>query len=211
MKTAPACKRAERAFTRAEPDARRQSLVEACARVLARDGIGGASVRSIALEAGVSAGLVGHYFPGVDALIAATYVHTGARVDAALEAAVEAAGSKPRARLEAFVTASFAAPIADPELLATWIAFWSLVRVRPAIARLHDEQYGGFRGQLEVLLAGCAVPAVDLRRTAIAIAALVDGLWLELCLSPQEIAPAEAAAIARMALTRLISKAQAAG
>jgi TetR/AcrR family transcriptional regulator, transcriptional repressor of bet genes len=204
MTTAPA-------FRRAEPDARRLSLVEACARVLAREGIAGASVRSIALEAGVSAGLVGHYFPGVDALIAATYLHTGARVDAALAAAVGGAGLDPHARLEAFVTASFAAPIADPELLATWIAFWSLVRARPDIARLHDEQYGGFRNQLEALLAACAVPPVELRRTAIAIAALVDGLWLELCLSPQELTPAEAAAIARAALGRLIWTAPAAG
>jgi TetR/AcrR family transcriptional regulator, transcriptional repressor of bet genes len=205
VSTAPAFRRSERAYTRAEPDARRHSLVEACARVLAREGIAGASVRSIALEAGVSAGLVGHYFPGVDALVAATYVHTGARVDAALAAAVVSAGPAPRARLEAFVTASFAAPIADPELLATWIAFWSLVRARPDIARLHDEQYGGFRAQLEVLLAHCGVPTEELRTTAIAIAALVDGLWLELCLSPQEIAPTEAAAIARAALGRLIS------
>lgn len=197
------------AFRRSEPDARRLSLIEACARVLAREGIAGASVRTIAVEAGVSAGLVGHYFAGVDALIAATYAHTGARVDAALEAAVATAGKDPRFRLEAFVTASFAAPIADPELLATWIAFWSLVRARPEIAALHDEQYGGFRGQLEMLLADCGLPATALRRTAIAITALVDGLWLELCLSPRELAADEAAAIARDALAALTSPARA--
>ena len=199
------------AFRRSEPDARRLSLIEACARVLAREGIAGASVRTIAVEAGVSAGLVGHYFPGVDALIAATYAHTGARVDAALEAAVAAAGDDPRDRLEAYVTASFAAPIADPQLLATWIAFWSLVRARPEIAALHDEQYGGFRGKLEKLLADCGLPANALRRTAIAITALVDGLWLELCLSPHELAADEAAAIARDALARFTSTAPAAG
>lgn len=199
------------AFRRSEPDARRLSLIEACARVLAREGIAGASVRTIAVEAGVSAGLVGHYFAGVDALIAATYAHTGARVDAALAAAVRAAGEDPRARLEAFVTASFAAPIADPELLATWIAFWSLVRARPEIAALHDEQYGGFRGQLEMLLADCGLPATALRRTAIAITALVDGLWLELCLSPRELAADEAAAIARDALQKLTWTAPTAG
>ena len=199
------------AFRRSEPDARRLSLIEACARVLAREGIAGASVRTIAVEAGVSAGLVGHYFPGVDALIAATYAHTGARVDAALAAAVAAAGDDPRGRLEAFVTASFAAPIADPELLATWIAFWSLVRARPEIAALHDEQYGGFRAQLEGLLADCGLPTGQLRKTAIAITALVDGLWLELCLSPRELAADEAAAIARDALDRLTWTRPAAG
>ena len=95
------------AFKRAEPDARRQSLIEACAQVLAREGSSGASVRTIAVAAGVSPSLVGHYFGSVDALVAATYVQTGARVDAALEAALSEAGAEPRAQLEAFVTASF--------------------------------------------------------------------------------------------------------
>jgi DNA-binding transcriptional regulator YbjK len=199
------------AYRRSEPDARRLSLIEACARVLAREGIAGASVRTIAVEAGVSPGLVGHYFPGIDALIAATYAHTGARVDAALEAAVATAGNDPRARLEAFVTASFAAPIADPELLATWIAFWSLVRARPEIAALHDQQYGGFRGQLEGLLAATGLAQAELRPRAIELTALVDGLWLELCLSPQAFRADEAAAIARAALARIISPGQATG
>lgn len=196
---------AKPAFKRAEPDARRQSLIEACARVLAREGASGASVRTIALEARVSAGLVGHYFGSVDALVAATYVQTGAKVDAALEEALSAAGPDPRARLEAFVTASFQPPIADPQLLATWVAFWSLVRARAEIAGQHDAQYAGFRAKLETLLAACSTPEDQLRRAAIAISALVDGLWLELCLSPGCFTAAEASAIARAQLDALTS------
>src|SRR6185312_5387795 len=93
------------AFTRSEPDARRLSLIEATARVLAREGAAGASVRTIATEAGVSPGLVGHYFGGVDALVAATYARIGEQVSAALDAAIDAAGDDPRARLSAYVTA----------------------------------------------------------------------------------------------------------
>jgi AcrR family transcriptional regulator len=118
-------------------------------RVLARAGANGASVRAIAQEAGVSPGLVGHYFTGIDALIAETYTHVDAMVTRALDAAVAAAPPLPRARLEAFVTASFTAPIAQPALLATWIAFWSLVTSQPQIARQHDEQYAGYRARLE--------------------------------------------------------------
>jgi TetR/AcrR family transcriptional regulator, transcriptional repressor of bet genes len=193
------------AFRRIEPDERRASLIAACARVLAREGAAGASVRAIALEAGVSAGLVGHHFGGVDALIAATYAEVEAQVSAALDAAVAAAGPDPRARLEAYVSASLLSPIADSTLLSTWIAFWSLVRARPEIAHLHDEQYGRFRAGLETLLTEVGLPAPALRRIAIAITALVDGLWLELCLSPQTFAEGEAAAIAREGLAALIS------
>lgn len=193
------------AFTRAEPDARRQSLIEACARVLAREGAAGTSVRAVAQEAGVSPGLVGHYFGGIDAAIAATYAHVETQVSTALDAALAGAGSDPRARLEAYIIASFAPPIASGELLATWIAFWSLVRARPDIARQHDEQYAQFRARLEGLLADCGVPSARLRSAAIAATALVDGLWLELCLSPQTFTADEAGTIARQHLDSLIS------
>lgn len=199
------------AFRRSEPDARRADLIAATARVLAREGTGGASVRAIAVEAGVSPGLVGHYFAGIDALIAATYAHVEHTVSEALDAAVAAAGPDPRARLDAFVTASFSPPIASGELLATWTAFWSLVRSRDDIARQHDEQYAAFRARLEALLAECGLPAARLRHAAIAITALVDGLWLELCLSPEAFSADEADAIARSVLDALISTGRSAG
>jgi TetR/AcrR family transcriptional regulator, transcriptional repressor of bet genes len=56
------------AFHRADPDVRRQSLIAACARILAKRGGHGASVRTICAEAGVSPGLLRHYFDGIDAL-----------------------------------------------------------------------------------------------------------------------------------------------
>ncbi|WP_029937501.1 TetR family transcriptional regulator C-terminal domain-containing protein [Sphingomonas sp. UNC305MFCol5.2] len=192
------------AFTRAEPDARRQSLIEATARVLARDGAAGASVRAIALEAGVSPGLVAHHFGGVHALIAATYGHIGEQVSAALDAAVADAGEDPRARLSAYVAASFAPPIADRALLATWTAFWGLVIARGDVAALHDAQYAHYRTELEALLAACGLVAPATRRAAIAITALVDGLWLELCLSPTVLDAVEARAITEAQIAALL-------
>jgi len=192
------------AFTRAEPDARRLSLIEATARVLARDGASSASVRAIALEAGVSPGLVAHHFGGVDALIVATYRHVGDRVSAALDAAVAAAGNDPRARLSAYVAASFAPPIADRALLATWIAFWGLIIAQPAIAALHDAQYASYRGGLETLLAACELAPAARRHAAIAITALVDGLWLELCLSPRVLDAETARGIAEAQIAALL-------
>ncbi len=196
--------KAQPAFRRAEPDTRRLSLIAACARVLAREGASGASVRAIALEGGVSPGLVGHYFGGIDALIAATYAQVEGTVREALDLAVDAAGPDPRARLDAFVTASFAPPVASGELLATWIAFWSLVRSHPGIAAQHAQQYAAFRARLEALLGDCGLAPARRGQAAIAITALVDGLWLELCLSPQAFDAAEAGAIARAALDALL-------
>lgn len=198
------------AFNRVEPDARRLALIAATARVLARDGASGASVRAIATEAGVSPGLVSHHFGGVDALIAATYAQVSERVSAALDTAVAAAGGDPHARLTAYVAASFAPPVADRALLATWTAFWGLVIARPEIAALHDAQYARYRAELEKLLGACGLAPAGRRRAAIAITALVDGLWLELCLSPALLDAEEARAITAAQIATLVPAARSA-
>ena len=188
---------ARQVFTRKSADTRRDAVIAATARCLSTRGAHGTSVRAICLEAGVSAGLLRHYFDGIDALVAATYRATGARVAAALHAAVEAIpADNPRGRLLAFVTASFRPPIADPELLATWLAFWSLSRTVPAIGDIHDEIYAENRRDMERLILACPNAPADARLAAVALTALVDGLWLELSLGNAPFSVAEAEALA---------------
>ncbi|HSG56758.1 MAG TPA: transcriptional regulator BetI [Paracoccaceae bacterium] len=186
---------ARAAFVREDADVRRHSLIQATAACLAEQGARGVSVRSICRRAGVSAGLLTHYFDGIGGLIVATYRDTGRKVAEAVERAVAEAGSDPHARLQAYVTASFRPPVLDPDLLATWLAFWSLMKSDPQVAEVHGQLYAEFRGGLEALLRDCwgeQADANQVRLAAIAINALVDGLWLELCLdergpfSPQE-------------------------
>lgn len=190
-------------FHRAEPDIRRQSLIEACARSLAKLGAGGTSVRSICAEAGVSPGLLTHYFTGIDDLIAATYRWTGDRVQAALDAAVAAAPPSPRERLLAYLTASFAPPIADADLLATWLAFWAMTKADARIACLHADIYKDYRDGLQALIV--ELKAGDHRLTAVALTALVDGLWLELSLGNSPFTAKEAGEMAERWLDALLA------
>lgn len=184
------------AFSRADPDERRQSLIEACARVLAEKGAAGVSVRTICTEAGVSPGLLRHYFGGISEAIAETYRWTGARIDAALEQAVAQAGPDPRARLLAYLTANFRPPIASPDLLASYVALWSLSRSDPLVAAVRAEVYGQFREGLERLVRDWRPGLADPRLPAIALTALIDGLWLELSLGNAPFSPEEAEALA---------------
>jgi AcrR family transcriptional regulator len=186
------------AFTREAPDVRRQALVAAAEAVLAREGVGGTSVRAICAKAGVSPGLLRHYFEGVDELIAAAYEAVSQRIDAALDAALASAEPTPRARLLAYLGASFAPPVLDERLLAAWVGFWSLVRTKPRMAAIHAASYADFRARLERLLAEAG--ARETRLAAIALTATVDGLWLELCLDPATFSPNEARAIVTRAL-----------
>jgi TetR/AcrR family transcriptional repressor of bet genes len=197
---------ARQVFTRESADIRKESLIAACAHCLATFGAQGTSVRAICVEAGVSPGLLRHYFDGIDALVAATYRATGARVAKALHAAVEAVPPEnPRGRLLAFVTASFREPIADPELLATWIAFWSLSRTDPEIGQIHGEIYADNRSDMEQLIAACPGAPDDPRLTAVALTALVDGLWLELSLGNASFSVDEAEALAEKWLDSLLA------
>lgn len=186
------------AFTREAPDVRRQALVAAAEAVLAREGVGGASVRTICAEAGVSPGLLRHYFEGVDDLVAAAYEAVSQRIDAALDAALATAEDTPRARLLAYLGASFAPPVLDERLLAAWVGFWSLVKTKPRMAAIHAASYADFRARLEALLADAG--ARNTRLAAIALTAMVDGLWLELCLDPATFSPDEARAVVTRAV-----------
>lgn len=191
-------------FRRAAPDERRQSLVEATARCLATYGVAGTSVRRICAEADVSQGLLRHYFGSVAQAIAEAYRWIGDRVSQALEDAVAGAGDDPRDRLMAYLAASFRAPIADPELLATWLAFWSITPVDGKIGALHAEIYGEFRGGIEALILAMRPGLADARLPAVALTALIDGLWLELSLGEAPFTPVEAEALVEKWLDALL-------
>lgn len=76
--------------SRLDAATRQQLLAEAVVRLLARGGFEAVTVRSVATEAGVSAGAVQHQFPTKDALllagvrlVAARFAHRTARIPAA--------------------------------------------------------------------------------------------------------------------------------
>jgi hypothetical protein len=115
-------------------------------------------------------------------------------VDGHIDEAVAAAGDDPQARLRAFLQASFAPAIVDRDLLSAWLGFWGLVRSDAAAAAVHAETYAAYRRRIEGLLA--PLGARDPRAAALGLSALLDGLWLELCLDPGTFSPDEAVALA---------------
>jgi len=187
-------------YSRQPQEVRRLALIEATIDALAELGLGGVSVRNVAVRAGVSPSLLNHYYPSFASLLAEAYAHSSRKVEAALDAAVEAAGDAPEKRLDAFLTANFAPPIADRDLLAAWLGFWGLVRRDPSARKVHAKTYAAYRTRVEGLLADVAAArhvVIDARASAIALSALMDGLWLELCLDPTTFTPEEASRLAK--------------
>jgi TetR/AcrR family transcriptional repressor of bet genes len=185
-------------FTRVDADVRRHSLIAATARCLARDGFDGASVRRICEEAGVSAGLLRHYFDGKDDLVAQTYDGLAADFTRITRDILHGASGGPEERLRAFFEASFTAEFIDADVFLVWVAFWRQVRVDEKIRRSHRRAYGVHRRDLEDILHDIAAQhgfACDPRLAALSLTALMDGLWLEISLDATAFTPAEATAI----------------
>ncbi|HEY2145079.1 MAG TPA: transcriptional regulator BetI [Steroidobacteraceae bacterium] len=186
-------------FRRATPAVRREALVAATLRCLKKHGHDGVSVRRISAAAGVSIGLINHHFPSKTGLIAETYETLALSLQHSLRAQAENSAATPRRRLSNFFRASFAPELLDPQLFNVWVVFWSMVAHSREIRAVHDRTYGQYRSILEILLGELvksgAAPALKLRSAAIALSALLDGLWVELSLSSETFKPREAIAI----------------
>ena len=176
-----------RKFRRVDPDIRRETLIEAALRCLAREGHNGLSVRRIAAEAGVSVGLINHYFPSIDMLVADAYENLATSIaDKMADAAEKAAGS-PRERLTKLIEAGFGPDIMDPSLLKVWVVFWGMILHSPDMRAVQKRTNNRFCGVFERFLRDVAEAEgrqVDTALLALGLSAMHDGLWLEFCLDP---------------------------
>ena len=192
---------ARKPFRREGEDQRRRTLVEATLTCIATLGMEGTTVREIAIKAGVTPGLIRHYFLSKDDLVLAAYSHYVDQMARQSREAVGSAAPDPLSKLAAFVRANLSAPVVDQTNLALWAGFIKTVRTSPATAAIHLEGYSGYRTDAENLI--CAAfahikretTASDLRHLAILLNAIIDGLWLEGSLAPGEFADGELATI----------------
>ena len=175
-------------YRREQPEVRRESLVEATLKCLREHGHDGVSVRRIAAAAGVSVGLINHHYTTIDELIAHAYERLATDLLRELQKSIAEAEQTPRARIGAFFVTSFSPSILDPDLLGTWVVFWSLVRHSPVMQAVQHRTFGEYRDVLVELLTDLVtaekLPPGNIKLAAIGLSALLDGCWLEGCLDP---------------------------
>jgi AcrR family transcriptional regulator len=188
---------AEPKFRRAAPDARREDLIAATLACLSKLGHEGVSVRRISAEAGVSMGLITHHFRSIDSLVAAAY---RSLAEGLLSRSREVAiAGDPLESLHAFFAASFAPHALDPAIFRTWLVFWSRVPHSAELRAVRNLTYRESCATLATLLMRLrrapGVPAFRVGPAATGLAALMDGLWVELSLSPSSFEPRQAVAL----------------
>src|SRR5262252_6882813 len=186
----PAARRSASPRDEAE-DARRVQLIEVTIDSLAEVGFVGTTLAEIAGRAGVSPGLVAHYFGDKDGLLEAAF-RTLARVVAVRMRERFALARTPRARVQAVIDANLGPENFDRRNGNAWLAFWGQVlhfeglkRVQTAYQR---RMLSNLRSDLRSL-----IPGEDARSLAAMIAAMIDGVWLRAALSEWQEADSESA------------------
>ncbi|MCA0942716.1 TetR family transcriptional regulator C-terminal domain-containing protein [Salipiger pacificus] len=174
-----------RAYSRLSQDQRRTDLLEATLACVADLGLDKAGARQIAERAGVSAGLIRHYFPSKEDMVRAAYAYLMGQMTAAAEDSGTGETLTPEAALADFIAANFAPPSLSGVKVSLWATFIGRVRVDPAYADIHREGYREFLDLLAarihpVLVAhGRPADPAQCQRLAIALNGLIDGLWIE--------------------------------
>lgn len=160
--------------------ATRAAVVDTAMKLFAQNGYSHTTTRAIAREAGLSTGLMYHYFDSKERLLRAVFEQTIGVIDQAIRDAYTT--SEALERLAGVLRAMF-------DLLAVNPAAWSLfimMRAQPAIQRELGDDFLLWTQRLrdlfesELHLAGRADPVLD----ALLLYSLVDGAIQQYLLDP---------------------------
>jgi betaine-aldehyde dehydrogenase len=172
-------------------ETRRRQLVEVTIDSLAELGYVGTTLAQIAARAGVSPGLVAHYFGDKDGLLDAAFRALARRVGNHVRARLRQV-STPRARIQAVIDANLAPEEFEQRTGTAWLAFWGQVLQVQSLKRVQSvyqqRTLSNLRGSLKKL-----VPPEEAQRLASMIAAMIDGVWLRAALSGWREADSESA------------------
>ncbi len=146
---------------------------------------------AIAARAGVSQGLVAHYFADKDGLLEAAFRSLARRIAEQVRLRLGRAHSA-RERIQAIIDANLAPAEFEQRSGSAWLAFWGQVPHAPRLKRVQRayqlRMLSNLRHDLRELL-----PATEARRLASMIASMIDGVWLRAALSNWREADSEGA------------------
>ncbi len=195
-----------RPYQRATQESRREDLINAALKLIGDGGPQAATVRAIADEAGVTAGLIRHYFNTKEELVRTAYQSLMTRLNTQSSDVASVDGGDPIKCLAHFVASSISPPVADPAMVGKWAGFLHLVRSDIDMREVHRENYFVYRDKLQDLItaANPALTGAALRRAAIACNGVIDGLWLEGSLISDSFEPEEIVAVGLTAVGTIL-------
>nr|WP_067290613.1 transcriptional regulator BetI [Marinobacterium profundum] len=181
---------------------RRKQLIEATAAAIHQHGYANTTVAKISKIAGVSTGIIHHYFDGKSDLLAETMRQLMRQLTDGIYSDWSRANS-PRERIAAIIDGNFSAEQFAPEVVTCWLAFWAETPHDTALQRLSGIRGARMRSNLlhnfrELL------PADEARDAALLLASLIDGLWINCALASLTSDSSTARRLAHQTLARLL-------
>lgn len=155
---------------------RRQELAAAAYEILQEEGMNGVTLAKVAERAGMSKGIVVHYFGGKDALLEAVMRRANAMLRDEVIARMNRAQS-PRARLDAIIAGNFSSDFFKPQICNAWLSLCAEVPRNQAFARIQRAIHARMRSNLLSALRDL-LPSARREAAVIGITAMIDGLWL---------------------------------
>ena len=169
-------------------DERRSELADAAAHLIARSGIGAATMRDVAAQAGWTTGALTHYFADKRDLLLCTFQASLGRRRAARQAVDP---GEPQDRLRASLEGAL--PL-DEDRRRHWmvtIAFCAQATGDPALGAAQRDAYREFRAHVAGLLSQCGLAANDgAEALAERLIAAADGIAMQALFDPETWPPA---------------------
>ncbi|AUG53109.1 transcriptional regulator BetI [Thalassospira marina] len=164
---------------------RRRQLIDATIATIHQFGFADATISRIAGTAGMSSGIISHYFGGKNALLEATMLSLMQELRADFLERV-AQCQTPMERLEAIVNTNFNEEQFTPQVTVAWLSFWAQVPFSEPLRRLNTVYFrrlaSNLRHELRELTSDRKADEI-----AEVIAAMIDGIWVRSGLSPRQV------------------------
>lgn len=169
--------------------ARRQQLIDATMKCIARKGMSSTTLSDVASEAGLSQGIVNLHFESKENLLTETLAGLAGEYREKFDKALADSGPGPADKLQAIMEHDLRPSICNRGKLAIWFAFWGEVKFRPTYQRMcaeWDQRYDDVVADLcEQLIAEGKYVNVSAQSVTYAISSMINGLWLSCLVSPR--------------------------
>lgn len=166
---------------------RKLQLIEATLKSIEAHGFQGTTIVTISRLAGMSSGIISHYFGGKQGVIEAAVRHLLDQLKQGLLTRIEQAGSpSPLERLMMVVETNFSGFQRSSPVTMAWLSFWGQATHDPGLARLQAVNSKRLESNLRFSfrqLIGDAQKAAEAARMT---AAMIDGMWLRSTLSAHQ-------------------------
>jgi len=179
----------EKRGRKASKEVRQLQLIEATIDSLAKRGYAETTMADVADGAGLSRGIVNFHFESKEKLLIATLQHMYDEYSAHWRASLEKAGDDPARQLQQLVWADFDRSICNKRKLAAWLAFWGEAKSRPtyqALSSSRDAYYQQVFIDLCTTLKQSGSYAYEPQVMALALSAMLEGLWLRLVMGTED-------------------------